>query len=388
MVGLVKRKYFSETRLYQKSFTGPLNLISEALPKEYNYSTLLEMFKELFPLEWERLNQRYEQYDNKDRFLSKVGKKKRYYHDNPEVFFFKLMKVRHMLSDGQRKKHRNNFDPMKARIAYENLSRKCEIKKAKHIKKMELANKDLQEIEPLYIDIFISAYHRKGVTIKDKIEIFNELKKYKCKRTIEFFQKINDSERNDQVRGMAFNYLQNIGAHIMLRKKFKGKVKSYSIERDKFNVSPQDLYDKINSNSVQSKKHFHVFISHSYKDSDLVRKLKVHLNHNKFTVYCDWTSDNDFLKRNLASNYTEMVLKKRIEQSSIVIFLETNNSIDNTGAFLSNWVRMEIEHANELSKPIYYIGFGSNQSPFELLRHDMIDGEMIISPEDLEKLRT
>jgi hypothetical protein len=125
MAGVVKKKYQSETRRLQKSFTRPLNLISDALPIEYDKYLLLKLFKELFPLIWNNLNQRYEQYESKDKFLTKVGKKKRYYHDRPDVFFFKLLKVKHMVSDGQRAKHKKEFDVKKAQLAYEALLNKA-----------------------------------------------------------------------------------------------------------------------------------------------------------------------------------------------------------------------------------------------------------------------
>lgn len=388
MAGMVKRKYTSETRLYQKGFTRLLKSISEALPTEYDRHILLEMFKELFPLEWDNLKQRYELYESKDQFLISMGKKKRYYHDQPEVFFFNLTKVKHMLSAGQKHKHKTQFDPVKSKIAYDLLFKKCVSKKINHDNKMASINRNLQVVEPLYVDVFINTYHRKGVTITDKIEIFNELKKYNCKKTIEFFQKLNDSERNNQVRRMAFDHLQKAGVHVRLRKSFKGKVKTYNIEKDSFDVSPEDLYRRIESNSVQNKKKFHVFISHSYKDTALVRKLKDCLNSNQITVYCDWTSDSDFLKRNLASNYTEMILKKRIEQSTVIVFLETSNSMGNDGSILSNWVNMEIDYANQLSKPIYYLNFSNNNSPFKLLQHCISDSKLTILPSELAKLRT
>lgn len=388
MAGMVKRKCTSETRSYQKRFTRPLKSISEALPAEYDKNILIGFFKELFPIEWDNLNKRYELYQSKDRFLREIGKKKRYFHDEPEVFFFNLPKVKHMLSTGQRAKHKKQFDSFNANTAHENLRIKAEKKKANHASKMASINKDLQIVEPLYIDVFITSYHRKGVTIKDKIEIFNELSKYNCRKTVEFFQKLNDSERNNQVRKMAFEHLQKIGVHVRLRKNFKGKVKAYNSEKDNFNVSPADLYRRIESDSVQNKKSFNVFISHSYKDADLVRHLKDCLNGHQFTVYCDWTSDNDFLKRDQVGDFTELILKKRIEQSAAVVFLETSNSMSDDGSIISNWVQMEIDHATKLSKPIYYLNFSGNNSPFKLIKHTISNDALVITPDEVEKLRT
>lgn len=387
MAGVVKRKYESETRRLQKSFTRPLNLISEALPAEYDKHLLLKLFKELFPLMWDSLNKRYEQYESKDKFLTKVGKKKRYYHDNPDVFFFKLLKVKHMVSGGQRVKHKNTFNEKSAQLAYQSLLNKANNKVKSHENKMLSINKDLQTVDPLYIDAFIFAYHKKGITIQGKVEIFSELKKYNTPKVIEFFQKLNDSERNNQIRRMAFEHLQKLGASVRLRKKFKGKVKLYNTETDRFIVSPEDLYQRLESNTIQNKKRFHVFISHSYQDSELVRQVKSCLNNHGLSVYCDWTSDNDFLKRNLVSDYTKMVLKKRIEQSKCIVFLQTKNSVDADSSFSSPWISLEIEHASSIGKPIYSLNFTSDSDIFKQVKYYINNG-IEIDDIEVKKIRT
>lgn len=387
MVGIVKRKYESETRRLQKSFTRPLNLISEALPAEYDKYLLLGLFKKLFPLMWDSLNKRYEQYESKDDFLTKVGKKKRYYHDKPDVFFFKLLKVKHMVSNGQRVKHKNIFDEKSAQLAYQSLLNNANNKVNSHENKMISINNDLQTVDPLYIDAFISAYHKKGITIQGKVEIFSELKKYNTPKVIEFFQKLNDSERNNQIRMMAFEHLQKLGASVRLRKNFKGKVKSYNTETDRFIVSPEDLYQRLESNTIQNRKTFHVFISHSYRDSDLVRQVKSCLNNHGLSVYCDWTSDNDFLKRNLVSDYTKMVLKKRIEQSKSIVFLQTKNSVDADSSFSSPWISLEIEHALSIGKPIYSLNFTSDSDIFKQVKYNINNG-IEIDDVEVKKIRT
>ncbi|TQP26931.1 toll/interleukin-1 receptor domain-containing protein [Vibrio cholerae] len=388
MAGIVKKKYQSETKRLQKSFTRPLKLISDALPAEYDKYTLLKFFKELFPLMWNDLIKRYEQYESKDNFLAKSGRKRKYYHDSPDVFFFKLPKVKHMLSLGQRVKHKNEFNEESYQLSYNALLTKAKYKKTSNENKMLCVNKDLQMVEPLYIDVLISAYHKKGITIQGKVEIFHEMKKYNSKKSIEFFQKLNDSENNDQIRRMAFDYLQKLGASVRLRKKFKGKIKSYNTETDNFDVTPEDLYQRLESNStIQSKKEFHVFISHSYQDADLVRQIKSCLNIHGLTVYCDWTSDNDFLKRSLVSDYTKMVLKKRIEQSKCVIFIETKNAVNIDGVFSSPWIAMEIEHALSIEKPIYSLNFNDNSELFKRIEYNF-NNVIEISDVEINKIRT
>ncbi|MDD1016070.1 toll/interleukin-1 receptor domain-containing protein [Pseudomonas rubra] len=140
------------------------------------------------------------------------------------------------------------------------------------------------------------------------------------------------------------------------------------MSNDKFIVTPADLADKLKSGSIQSRKVFDLFISHSYKDNDLVRRLLPVLNENGFNIYCDWTSDNDFLRRELVSEYTEAVIKVRIEQSARVLFLQTEKSVNENGGVLSPWVKIELEHASIINKEILCI----NLTPMPPLFADMV----------------
>ena len=187
-----------------------------------------------------------------------------------------------------------------------------------------------------------------------------------------FFYKLNDSEHNNQIRMMAFQHLQNLGKYVKLRKKFKGKKKTYHIDSTLPNYSPEELVKFLNSNSVESKKKYDIFISHSYLDKDLVKSMKNTLNFQNLSCYYDWTSDQDFLKRNLISGYTKEVLKKRIEQSKALILVLTHNVIAD-GEITSEWIKMEIEHAKSVGKKICCLNFlctrqiSQNPYPIRLL---------------------
>jgi len=388
MAGIVKRKYQSETQKFKKEFTRPLSLMVPALPCIYDKHVILALYKELYPLGWEKLTQRYKLYRSKDQYLQEMGKKIRYKHDEPETFFFNLAKVKHLLSKGQRDKHKVQYHSQQCEQAYEELRQKRDLKVKNKIKKDEAAKELMQRIEPVYIDVFIAAYHKKGVTTHDKLEIFNELKRYECKKTTTFFHKLNDSERNNQIRRMAFEHLQNIGAFVKLRKNFKGKSKTYMTEQDLFDVTPKDLVERIESESVQNKKTYDVFISHSYLDYFLLIGIKDELNSKNVSVYCDWIGDNDFLKRSLTSEYTEIVLKKRIEQSRNVLFVQTNNSMDEHGKIASKWVQMELEYANEKSKPLYCLNLNDSGTKFKSIEFDFTDNKFSIPTKVAERFRT
>ncbi|QHQ18556.1 toll/interleukin-1 receptor domain-containing protein [Pectobacterium parmentieri] len=383
MPGMMKKKYYSENTNYTKSFTKPLSLIAQILPYNYGKESILDLFIKFYPCEWNKLVQRYNYYHEKDMFLKRVGKKIRYNHLPPTQFFYNLAKVKHLVSCGQINKHNINFNSERQNILYETFTETRRNKIAAYTHKIEKAKENLQKIDPLYIDVFISAFHKKNCTTKEKIEIFKEITKYYSDKTITFFQKINDSERNNQVRRMAFVHLQDIGVYVRLRKNFKGKKKNYMLEENDFNVSPKDLVERIESDSFQNKKIFDVFISHSYLDSELVRIIKDELNKNNITIYCDWTSDNDFLRRKLASEYTRIVLKKRIEQSKVILLLQTENSISHDNHYLSEWIKMEINHAIYLSKPIYCINLTNTTSVFKDIPFIYTDNKISISPMDI-----
>lgn len=323
MPGRAQRKYVGETIRINKRLSGVLRQIIEVLPYNYNSNTILELFKELYPFEWQDLNQRYQQYKKKDVFLLKQGKKIRYEPDPPDKHIFNLPMVKNILSKTRIARHKTNFDEQGSLKKLDKLKAKRTSAINSRIEKIEKANELIQNVEPLYIDAFITAYHQKGITTEGKLEIFKELQKYNSDKTGDFFYKLNDSERNNQIRDMAFKHLQSTGNYVKLRKNFKGKKNAYMTERSQFIMTPLDLLNRIERNNVQNLKVFDVFISHSFKDSTVIKNIIKAFNKHSVNIYCDWTSDSDFLKRELISDYTKVVLKKRLEQSKNLVFVKT-----------------------------------------------------------------
>lgn len=352
MPGKTKRKYDGEMMRFNKSLKTPLSIIQSVLPINYNQNDILNLFKELYPYEWNIIEERYKSYKNKDDFLKKVGKKIRYEPIQPKYYLFELQKVKQMLSQGKRTLHKNNFNEDNQLKRLNQLREKSKLRISRINEKVNVAKKHIQDIEPIYLDIFIQSYHKKGITTEEKMEIVKELQKYDSERILTFFYKLNDSERNNQIRRKSFIHLRSLGRYVKLRKGFKGKQKNYMTERTKFDMKPIDLLERIENDSIQNKKKFDYFISHSFEDNELVIQIKNQMNRLNLHVYCDWLNDTDFLKRTYASEYTKIVLKKRIEQSAKVLFLRSKNTNDQQNNFFSEWVEMEIAYAKELNKDI------------------------------------
>ena len=190
---------------FNKSLKASLNSIKVILPFDYNKYDILNLFKKLYPYEWNIIDQRYKYYKSKDGFLSKIGKKKRYYPTLPQFYLFNLQKVKHILSEGQKKIHQQNFNEKNRMKNLNVLEEKLNNRIIKITEKVDKEKKIMQEIEPLYTDIYIQAYHKKGITIDEKIEIVKELEKYECEKSTEFFSKLNDSEKNEQIKRIDIN---------------------------------------------------------------------------------------------------------------------------------------------------------------------------------------
>jgi len=367
MSGMTKRNYMSENIMIYKQMMKELNSIQKILPEIYDGDILFDLYSLYFPHTIRMLTEKYENYKSKDLFLESVGKKVRYNPLNAKDFFFSSQKVKYILSNNQKRKHKQEFNEELKLFFIQKLDQKLDRNLAKELN-ISIDNEYIQNIEPIYVDIFIEKYHKSSHL--EKILIFNELKKFNNNKTISFFYKLNDSERNNQIRNMAFRHLQSLSKYVKLRKNFKGKKKTYHIDSTLPNYSPEELVKFLNSNSVESKKKYDIFISHSYLDKDLVKSMKNSLNLEKLSCYYDWTSDQDFLKRTLISDYTKEVLKKRIEQSEIVVLLLTHNVIVED-KIISEWVDMEIEHAKSLGKKILCINVANVKHKFIDLKFEL-----------------
>lgn len=352
MPGIVKRKFISENNRIAKSMTRPFTLISEILPLAYDGKILLDYYKQLYPHEWNVLVERCANYKDKDAFLVKQGKKTRYGLTTAENFFFSLPKVKYILSKGQKDMHATSNDAHTIEIKKRNFFAKRKSAILKMQNKISNNKKNMQFIDPLFLDLYDYAYHKKGITQIEKLEIVNELFKYDTPRVVYILHKINDAERNDQIRNLVFHHLQTNGHYVKLRKKFKGKIKPYQVEEYDYDMTPQDLVEHLDGKRLQNMKQFDMFISHSAKDAELVREVIKNLNKKNITCYCDWISDTDFLKRNLVSEYTKIALKRRIEQSKVFLFIKTNNSITDD-IISSPWIQLEYDYAKTISKKIY-----------------------------------
>ena len=110
MPGKTKRKYESENIKFAKRLKRPLELVVNTLKPEYTGDDILQAFKEYYPNEWKEICERYVVYAGKDQFLKYKKGKTRYNPLKPEEYFFSLGKVKYLLSEDGRERHKKNYN--------------------------------------------------------------------------------------------------------------------------------------------------------------------------------------------------------------------------------------------------------------------------------------
>lgn len=105
-------------------------------------------------------------------------------------------------------------------------------------------------------------------------------------------------------------------------------------DRSFFNkTASQVLLESVNSFSPSDS--YDIFLSHSFKDAYFILALKMELSGMGYSVYVDWIDDRQ-LDRNQVSKKTADLLRKRMQSSSSLLLVSTENSS------VSKWVPWEL----------------------------------------------
>lgn len=362
MSGFTKHMYEKDVVEIEKQLSAYVKELSVILPLDYDFNSLVELIEEFYPYEFRVIKEKYEEYCILDRKIIKMKGKARFNMQSPLKILENLPITKDILSDVYRQKYRQEFDLEVYECKKEAIvrNRVPRIKKKKD--KIDKAIAKTQQMEPQFLDKLMGLYERKNTTQMDRVYIMLELQKYYCPKVIKFFKKRAHSELNFQLREMAVLFLHSMGHYAVLRKQkymrvhTKNRKKKKNLKQEyakqKFNIKaiPNELEYRINNNAMEQRlKAYDYFVSHSSKDYENVQKLIYELNNKRKNVYCDWINDTDYLKRKLVCDATLMVIRKRIEQSKAIVWVESQESVN------SIWVKYELNYAQRLNKPIYCI---------------------------------
>lgn len=361
MSGVTKHIYEHEMADIISMWNSQLKSIQRILPKDYTDKDVITILKYFYPHEWFSVEIKYFYYQNKDKYLKKHFGKARYNMKEPGSLLHLSSKYKEIMSVENRKRYAANYSKEEADELYKTLwdNRKSKIDKTNQ--KIEKAKSKTQQMTPEFIDQLIGLYERKNTSQKDKMYILLELQKYYSFKIIQFFYKLNDIELNKQLRWIAFYHLQSFNyqprarrqkymqIHTSNKKRKNYLKKVYPEETYTIPKNPMELEYRIKNSKEQKIKTYDFFISHSSRDSSLVQDLILFENQKGKNVFCDWINDVDYLKRNLLCDATLRVLEKRLEQSTSLIFVYSDNSIN------SIWCKYELNYFAELGKPMFII---------------------------------
>lgn len=358
-MGASKRIFESELIERKIKFNKIIKKIINILPYDYNFEVIENYIKKFYFFDYKELCDFKEYYDKKNKFLIKIKKKSRY--EMPEISFLlkNLPIVKCLLKKETKEKYQKNYCESESKKLYSQFEKERENKNKKRYEKLSKAQELVQQVEPEFLDKLMGIYFRKNTSQENRMYLFSEVEKYYCQKTVDFFRKVHDTEYNNQLRERAFLRLQEWGHYIRLRKgkyiviKTKNKKrrefikKIYKNQLTSLKCTPKELEKRIEESLDQRIKSYDYFISHSSKNSSLVKEIKEIFNADNKNIYCDWISDNHYLKRTLISEATKIVINKRMEQSKELIFVDTPEARN------SLWVKYELNYFYNLKKKMY-----------------------------------
>lgn len=84
---------------------------------------------------------------------------------------------------------------------------------------------------------------------------------------------------------------------------------------------------------------YDIFLSHSYKDANMILNIKRIIKDMGFSVYVDWIDDPQ-LERTIVTSDTADLIRNRIDSSTCLIYVTSEKSID------SKWMPWELGYAD------------------------------------------
>ena len=361
MSGLAKRQYRKYISKFVSSLMLPFRQVANLMRPDFTDDDYVRAFRMCYPHLWQDIEIKYLKYKGDDERLIRRGKKRRYKFPKPRNFIIykaqnHISKVRE-LHHGQKE---ITIDEETIKTTIERLHDESIKKIESRRKKEEQKQRLIQNVRPSYTGYLLGKYLRYRRTHSEDVNtsymLLQEASKYKCKETIDLFQKVNATERNYYLRLFAFQTLQRFGIkEVKLRKNPKGKVRPGDKDKPKEMESPKDLLNAIYNTQLEQHKRFDVFLSHSSKDVDALLRIKTMLNVLGINVYIDWVNDRTALRRERTNEETAKVITERIKASKSMLYVQTDASSN------SQWAPWELGYAHALGKKICVLQVGEVQ---------------------------
>ena len=335
--------------LFTKDFKRPMEKVAKAMPVGFTNEDFYEAYKKYYPDMMVEARKMCDDYKRHNISRKKKGYKNIVFFPEPEEF----LKQASCKTIGLTRKAHQSGDVMSAdELASYTLMLEQDSKKriAERKRKEEAFLILAQDIEPKYIKKLINLYFstRKTNTldVNSRYLILLEIAQFKCKESITFLSKINSCDKNNDMRFLAFNLLQQMGEHPWLARNRTGRKRKSAVQPIDIAENPTRLVEHIYKYQGSIHTRYDVFLSHSSYDTQQLLSLKQKLNAEGLVVYIDWVNDKVMMDRKNQNEDTWTVLKLRMEESEKMLFVMTDNSLR------SAWTPKEIDYFKSLGKKV------------------------------------
>ena len=364
-MGVGTRKMEYRKILFIKEFRLPMKRIANAMPVGFTDRQFYEAYKQYYPYLVDEAQKMCKDYKRHNHLRKQKRYKKTVYFPEPEDL---LRQTSRSIIGNTRKAHQSGdvatSEELARRIAA--LEKDSKRKIAKRKQKESVFMMHAQNVTPKYINRLISLYFKtrkeNSLDVNSRYLLLLEIAQYKCKASIIFLHKINACDKNNEMRYLAFNLLQQMGERPWLARNRKGKKRLSSIKPLDISANPTELLEHIYQYQGNIHRRYDVFLSHSSYDTKQLLKLKQQLNEKGLVVYIDWVNDSVMMDRKNQNEDTWNVLKMRMDESEKMLFVMTDNSLR------SEWTPKEIDYFKSLNREVVvYQPEEITEKPFEAL---------------------
>lgn len=345
--------------------------ILETLPLEYSFDDFLQAFKICYPTAWDDIiyycNKRRNDFYRREKNGLRT------------VVYCSPVEYIKRNCNWRRKGHESLSDEER-QVKYNKLLakglKKKELRDTRILKNLER----IQEVTPSYVKDLIKAYFQTRridtLNVNARYLILLEASQFRSKETIQFLHKVSCCDKNDELREVAYQSLIRFGEKPWKSRKRKGRRKLSQLKLVDLQKNPTELLQLLYTNQHILYQNYDVFLSHSSIDVRELLELKKILNAQNLTVYIDWVNDPVMLARERQNEDTWNALELRMQQSKILLYVLTDNSIR------SLYTEREVNYFKQLSKRVIVY------QPYEItqLRPQYLENCEMISIEQLKKV--
>ena len=351
--------------LFMKDFKLPMKRIVNIMPVGFTDQQFYEAYKKYYPYLMDEARKMCLDYKRHNWNRKQKGYKRMVFFPDPEDLLKQasksiIMKIKKAHQSGEVA----TGEELARRIAVLEMDSKEKIANRKRKKAAYLQH--AQNISPKYInklrDLYFRTRNKDSLDVNSRYLLLLEIAQFRCKESITFLHQINACDKNNDMRYLAFNLLQQMGERVWLARNRKGKRRLSTLKTIDISKNPTELLQHIYKYQGYIHKRYDVFLSHSSYDIKQLLQLKQQLNEKGLVVYIDWINDNVMMDRKNQNEDTWNVLKKRMDESDKMLFVMTDNSLR------SEWTLKEIDYFISLKREvIVYQPEEISEKPFEAL---------------------